>query len=90
MGVGIVGKVAQEGDTLNIREAWSDPRFNPDVDKKTGYKTRSILCAPIISQGIIIGALQVINKLGGVPFTALDEATAKGEAGSIGKRKLTR
>lgn len=47
IGRGIAGNVAKTGQTLNIRDAYSDSRFNPDVDKDTGYTTKTILCLPI-------------------------------------------
>ena len=44
--------------------AYADLRFNPDIDMKTGFHTRNILCMPIYDQeGEIIGVIQVINKL---------------------------
>src|ERR1043166_690594 len=46
IGQGIAGSVAATGETVNIPEAYEDPRFNQDVDRRTGYRTRSILCAP--------------------------------------------
>ena len=62
---GIVGWVATTGDTLNIEDAYVDPRFNNAVDKKTGYKTTQILCVPIFSStsGKVIGVIQLINKV---------------------------
>ncbi len=70
---GIAGYVATTGETLNIKDAYSDPRFNPDVDRKSGYHTSTILCMPIKnSEGEILGAVQVLNKKGGF-FTTGDE-----------------
>ncbi|MBR1460114.1 GAF domain-containing protein [bacterium] len=70
---GLAGYVVQTGETLNITDAYSDPRFNPEVDTKTGYKTKTILCMPIMNNnGEIIGAFQVLNKIDGV-FTKNDE-----------------
>ena len=46
-GMGIAGHVATTGETVNIPDAYKDPRFNPDVDRRTGYKTRTILCMPL-------------------------------------------
>ncbi|XP_065684457.1 dual 3',5'-cyclic-AMP and -GMP phosphodiesterase 11 isoform X1 [Hydra vulgaris] len=63
-GTGIVGHVAKYGETLNIPDAYADPRFNQEVDKQLGYHTRSILCMPIISTVEIIAVAQVINKSG--------------------------
>ena len=70
---GIVGYVASEGETLNIPDAYEDPRFNPDADKQTGYHTRTILCMPVFdSSGELIAVTQLINKAQG-PFTSSDE-----------------
>ncbi|CAC5425884.1 PDE6N [Mytilus coruscus] len=73
-GRGIAGYVAQAKDTVNITEAYQDPRFNNDIDKKTGYKTMSILCMPISNyEGEVIGVAQIINKAGNGIFTVEDE-----------------
>jgi phosphoserine phosphatase RsbU/P len=78
MGKGIAGYVAATGDTLNIPDAYFDPRFNPEVDKATGYRTQSILCMPMKNNsGKIIGALQLLNKREG-PFTKEDESFIEG------------
>ena len=70
---GLAGYVVKSGETLNIVDAYNDSRFNPDVDKKTGYRTKTILCMPIMNNNKeIIGAFQVINKIDGV-FTKNDE-----------------
>ena len=61
---GIAGHCATVGDTLNIPDASRDPRFNSDVDRKTGYTTNTILCVPIKSaQGNIVCVVQMINKM---------------------------
>lgn len=66
IGQGISGYVAKTGEILKINDPYQDPRFNPEVDKKSGFKTRNILCAPIYSQkGRIIGVLQSLNKQAG-------------------------
>jgi HD-GYP domain-containing protein (c-di-GMP phosphodiesterase class II) len=73
VGVGIAGYVAKTGKTLNIKEAYDDTRFNKDVDKKTGYRTKTILCMPLINhEDKIVGVIQVINKNNGI-FTEYDE-----------------
>lgn len=59
---GIAGAVATSGESVNIADAYKDSRFNPDVDKKTGFTTRSILCMPIAFEGVVIGVVQYINK----------------------------
>ncbi len=70
---GLAGYVVKSGETLNIVDAYQDPRFNPEVDNKTGYRTKTILCMPIMNNNKeIIGAFQVLNKIDGV-FTKNDE-----------------
>ncbi len=74
LGKGIAGYVAATGDTLNIGNAYLDPRFNPEVDKKTGYRTETILCMPLKNKdGKIIGVFQLLNKKSGA-FTHDDES----------------
>ncbi|MEZ4368718.1 MAG: GAF domain-containing protein [Kofleriaceae bacterium] len=73
VGEGIAGAVASSGANVNIVDAYADPRFQPAVDLRSGYRTRSILAAPMRdSLGTIIGVLQVLNKAAG-PFEASDE-----------------
>nr|XP_060635617.1 dual 3',5'-cyclic-AMP and -GMP phosphodiesterase 11A isoform X1 [Anolis sagrei ordinatus] len=74
-GKGIIGYVAEHGQTVNLPDAYQDRRFNDEIDKLTGYKTKSLLCMPIRnSDGEIIGVAQAINKTpGGAPFTDDDE-----------------
>ena len=70
---GLAGYVVKTGEPLNIPDAYNDSRFNPDIDKETGYRTKTILCMPIKNNNKeIIGAFQVLNKLNGV-FTKGDE-----------------
>ena len=70
---GIVGYVASTGQTLNIPNAYQDPRFDPASDKRTGYLTRTILCMPVFdSAGKLIAVTQLINKKQGV-FNSSDE-----------------
>ncbi|CAH1173827.1 unnamed protein product [Phaedon cochleariae] len=69
----IAGLVARTGATVNIRDAYNDPRFFTEVDEKTGFITRSILCMPIVSVDNMLGVVQVVNKINGVCFTPSDE-----------------
>ncbi|XP_058464177.1 cGMP-specific 3',5'-cyclic phosphodiesterase isoform X3 [Malaya genurostris] len=73
-GVGIAGTVAETNETINIKEAYKDPRFNSEIDQKTGYKTNIILSMPICNyEGQVIGVAQIINKTNGSPeFTERD------------------
>ena len=65
--------MAKTGEIVNIPDAYNDPRFNPEVDKKTGYRTNNMLTMPMRNRdGKIIGVFQMLNKKGG-PFTPQDE-----------------
>ncbi len=69
---GLVGKAITEKRVVITNDPYHDPDFNPDVDKKTGYNTRSVLVMPVADvYGNFIGAFQIINKLDGV-FTDED------------------
>ena len=74
MDQGIAGMVASTGQTMNIPDAYENANFNQAIDKKTGYRTKAILCMPIKSDDKVIGVLQLINKLSGSGvFTLEDE-----------------
>lgn len=63
---GLVGKALADGKVLVTNDPYNNPYFNSDVDKKTGYVTKSILVMPVANiKGEYIGAYQVINKLTG-------------------------
>ena len=73
IGKGIAGTVAQTGEVINIVDAHEDERFDSSWDKKTGFRTRQILCAPIKRRdGVIVGVFQLLNKAAG-DFDANDE-----------------
>ncbi len=66
LGRGIAGHVAETGEIVNIPDAYADTRFDPEIDKRTGFLTRNILCLPIRNKtGKIIAALQLLNKSAG-------------------------
>lgn len=70
---GLAGHVALTGETIHIKNAYTDSRFNKDIDIQTGYKTKNILCMPIRNiKYEIIGVFQVLNKQDG-EFTDYDE-----------------
>jgi signal transduction histidine kinase/putative methionine-R-sulfoxide reductase with GAF domain len=84
VGEGIAGWVAQSGATLNIPDAYADPRFNKDIDKASGFRTRSLLCLPMPDhRGRTIGVLQMLNKRLR-PFDADDEELAATVAAHAG------
>lgn len=73
LGKGIAGWVAQNGETVNIRDAYRDDRFDQHIDRATGYQTRTLLCMPIRDkEQQISGVIQVLNRRGG-PFEKADE-----------------
>lgn len=77
-GFGIAGIVARTGRTIAIADAYEDPRFSKDVDRKTGYRTRSILCVPLVTpSGSIVGVIEAMNKKGDGPFDADDEESLR-------------
>ncbi len=74
VGRGIVGFVAESKQVVNIPDAYADPRFNQEVDKKTGYHTRTILCVPLLTyENKVMGVIQVLNKAEGT-FDSYDES----------------
>jgi signal transduction histidine kinase len=65
VGAGIAGHVAKYGQTVRIKDAYRDRRFSRQWDEMTGYRTRSILAAPLKNHvGRTIGVIQVLNKRG--------------------------
>jgi phosphoserine phosphatase RsbU/P len=66
LGRGIAGAVGKTGETIRIADAYADARFDPSTDRRSGFRTRSILCAPIKSrEGKIVGVFQLLNKRDG-------------------------
>ena len=62
---GIAGHVACTGESINIADAYSDPRFSRAVDLRTGYHTTSILCQAVRDGSAnVVGVIQCINKKG--------------------------
>jgi signal transduction histidine kinase len=83
-GRSLAGEVARTGQLLRINDPYDDPRFDPSVDARTGYRTRSILVVPIESRDRRrSGVLQAVNHLNG-PFRAEDERYALALAQSEG------
>ncbi|MEO0160801.1 MAG: sensor domain-containing diguanylate cyclase [candidate division WOR-3 bacterium] len=71
---GVAGWVARTGRSLIVEDVTKDPRFYDGIDKQTKFTTKSILCVPMKSRDEIIGVVEVINKIGGEPFTKDDLA----------------
>jgi putative nucleotidyltransferase with HDIG domain len=82
VGVGIAGTVAQTGETISIPDAYADPRFNDESDKRTGFRTRNLLTLAMTDHdGAVIGVFQAVNKVDG-GFTTEDETTLRALASS--------
>ncbi len=78
IGRGLAGYVAKTGETVNIADAYKDPRFNPEIDKRSGYRTRNVLCMPMRNkESKIVGVFQLLNKHEG-SFGSDDEAFIDG------------
>jgi signal transduction histidine kinase len=90
-GQGVVGWVAQKGRSAIVASVPDDPRFYPGVDKQTGFRTVSLLAAPLQVRGTVVGALEMVNKLHG-EFDANDlllvEALAASAAVVIDNARL--
>ena len=72
LGQGLAGTAAATGEPILINDAYNDPRFDRGMDERSGFKTRSVLCAPIHNRaGAVVGVLQLLNRNGG-PFTQAD------------------
>lgn len=73
-GTGIVGLAARERRTVHVADPYRHPLFNADFDRRTGFRTRNILAAPLISwnEEKLLGVLQLLNREEG-PYTDVDE-----------------
>jgi two-component system sensor histidine kinase HydH len=83
VGEGISGWVVKTGRPVVSQDVRKDKRFSNKYDKKTGFKTRSMICVPLIAKDEPIGALQVINKKSKKPFTQADFQLLTGMAQQI-------
>lgn len=72
-GAGIAGWVAENAHPIIVNDVSKEPRFNPEFDRKTGFKTRSILAVPLRAMGKTLGVLEVINKKDNEEFTQEDQ-----------------
>ncbi len=75
-GMGLVGSCAKNRRLINVRDCYADPRFDPTMDKRTGYRTRCMLTLPLIDhKDELVGVMQVLNKADGV-YEGPDEQLA--------------
>lgn len=71
-GEGIAGKVIEKGEPDIIEDCQSDPRWAGKADAKTGFRTESMICVPLIAGKEVFGCIQIINKLDGMQFDTSD------------------
>jgi hypothetical protein len=71
-GEGIAGYVVQTGKAMVVHDVTKEKRFSDKFDRITGFKTRSMICVPLIVRNHPIGAIQVINKKSGKTFNRAD------------------
>jgi uncharacterized integral membrane protein (TIGR00698 family) len=75
---GLAGYSFWSGEVVSVPDAYADSRFNKEIDKQTGFTTRSVLCMPVTDMaGKRIGVAQMLNKLDGTPFNTDDEKHLK-------------
>jgi hypothetical protein len=65
-GEGFSGWVADTSEPVMVNDVSQDSRYNPDLDRRTGFKTRSVLCVPVINNEEFIGVIEVLNKKNGL------------------------
>ena len=81
-GEGIAGYVLDRGVTVLLNDALKNPHFSATVDQETGFHTQSIISVPMISQGHVIGVIEILNKMEG-EFNAADEQLLQSIATSV-------
>jgi len=69
---GIAGWVYRRGQALIVPDARNDPRFFSEVDGRTHFETRSMICVPLKTRRRVLGVIQTINRVDGVPFSTED------------------
>jgi phosphoserine phosphatase len=70
---GIAGACARSHSIINVPDCYADPRFDPSIDRKSGFRTRCMLTLPLVDHGgELVGVLQVLNKRGGL-FDEFDQ-----------------
>ncbi len=83
VGRGLAGHVAATGETINVPDAYADPRFDPTVDMRSGYRTLNMLAVPVWDGRVVTGVIQVLNKRGGA-FERHDQMLLERIAEAIG------
>ncbi|MBN2312097.1 MAG: GAF domain-containing protein [Candidatus Hydrogenedentes bacterium] len=69
---GIAGVAAATRESINVEDARSDSRFYSQADTMTQFETRSLVAVPLVDRDHLVGVLELLNKVGGGPFTETD------------------
>lgn len=77
---GIAGSVFQSRQFVNVQDAQSDPRFFREADRKSGFITRALMCAPLMDKGQCLGVIQVLNPRHAPSFSDEDAGIFEGFA----------
>jgi phosphoserine phosphatase len=81
---GVAGAVVRSGETIIVPDAYADQRFNPEIDRRTGFRTRNMLAVPLRDhEAALVGVLQVLNKRDGA-FDQRDRSLAETLAAQAG------
>jgi GAF domain-containing protein len=85
LGRGLAGHVAATGETINVPDAYADPRFDRSVDQRTGFRTLNALVVPVWGDGAgrVVGVIQVLNKQQGA-FERQDQMILERIAETVG------
>ncbi len=66
---GIAGWVATHRQAVRVDDVQADPRHDPEIERRAGFVTRTMLCVPLVMKGRLLGVIQCLNKLDGGAFT---------------------
>ena len=85
LGQGLAGHSAATGETINVPDAYADPRFDPNVDRRTGFRTHNVLVVPVwgTDAKTVVGVIQVLNKRHGA-FERRDQMLLERIAKTVG------
>ncbi|MEX2214054.1 MAG: GAF domain-containing SpoIIE family protein phosphatase [Phycisphaeraceae bacterium] len=74
---GIAGECARTREVVNVPDCYADPRFNQEIDRKTGYRTRCLITVPLVGvDNELVGVMQLLNSESG-QFDLQDESMAE-------------
>jgi len=85
LSTGIAGRVADSGEGMNVGDPYNHPDFHSEVDRSTGFVTKSILCLPMFDgRQSVFAVIQLINKVGSEGFSAADKSMLRDLAAPLG------